>query len=196
MCCGSTIVLYFVQNWTKYSTNVLPQHIFFNRVVMSSRGWHSNTSCTLKCDLSQNFDRKILSWYCIDFTIVSFTAKILLDLDQHDRIISKRYSGLTVDYGEHFKLTVDIYFDRGRRSEYRMCWTTTPLCLACSYSVDSGHILVSCTYSVNVDSDHVVVPCCYSVDSDHVVMSCSYSVDSDHVVLSCNFNVDSGHVYN
>ena len=23
---------YFVQNWTKYSTNVLPQHIFFNRV--------------------------------------------------------------------------------------------------------------------------------------------------------------------
>ena len=31
MCCGSTIELYFVENWTKYSTNVLPQHIFFNR---------------------------------------------------------------------------------------------------------------------------------------------------------------------
>ena len=99
---------------------------------------------------------------------------------------------MTVDYGEHFKLTVDFYFDRGRRSEYRMCLSTTPLCL--SYSVDSGHILVSCTYSV--DSDHVVAPCRYSVDSDHVVVSYSYSVDSDHVVVSCNFNVDSGHVYN
>ena len=69
-----------------------------------TRGWHSNRSCTLNCDLGQNFDRKILSW---DFTIVGFIAEILLDLDQLDRI-SKRYSGLTVDYGEHFKLTVDL----------------------------------------------------------------------------------------
>ena len=28
-------------------------------------------------------------------------------------------SGLTVDYGVYFKLTVDFYFDRGRSSEYR-----------------------------------------------------------------------------
>ena len=27
-----------------------------------------------------------------------------------------RCSSLTVDYGEHFKLTVDFYFDRGCRS--------------------------------------------------------------------------------
>ena len=31
----------------------------------------------------------------------------------------KRYSSLTVDYEEYFKLTVDFHFDRGRSSEYR-----------------------------------------------------------------------------
>ena len=35
-------------------------------------------------------------------------AEILLDLDHHT---SKRYSGLTVDYGEYFKLTVNFHFD-------------------------------------------------------------------------------------
>ena len=29
-------------------------------------------------------------------------------------------SSLTVDYGEYFKLTVNIYFDRGRSSEYKL----------------------------------------------------------------------------
>ena len=70
--------------------------------------------------------KKILSWHCIDFTIVSFIAEISLDLDQLDRI-HQRDSDLTVDYGENFKLTVDFYFDQGRRSEYRMCWSATPL---------------------------------------------------------------------
>ena len=41
--------------------------------------------------------------------------------------ISKRYSGLTVDYGEYFNLTVDFYFDHGLRSKYRVCWSATPL---------------------------------------------------------------------
>ena len=30
------------------------------------------------------------------------------------------YSGLTVDHGEYFELTVDFYFDHGRSSEYRL----------------------------------------------------------------------------
>ena len=50
------------------------------------RGWHSNRSCTLNCDLGQNFDQKILSWHYIDFTIVGFKAEISLDLDQFDCI--------------------------------------------------------------------------------------------------------------
>ena len=71
---------------------------------------------------------KILSWDCIDFTIVGFIAEISFYLDQLDCIyVSKRYSGLTVDYGEYFKLTIDFYFDRGHRSEYRMFWSATLL---------------------------------------------------------------------
>ena len=34
--------------------------------------------------------------------------------------ISKRYNGLTIDYGEYFKLTVNFYFDHGRSPEYRL----------------------------------------------------------------------------
>ena len=45
----------------------------------------------------------------------SVIAEVSLDLDQLRRRISKRYSSLTVDYEEYFKLTVDFYFDRGRR---------------------------------------------------------------------------------
>ena len=93
---------------------------------MSSRGWHSNRSCTLNYDLGQTFDRKKLSWHCIDFTIVGFITEILLDLDQFDNKYQRDIvPGLTVDYGEHFKLTVDFYFNRGHRSEYRMCWSAT-----------------------------------------------------------------------
>ena len=62
-----------------------------------------------------------LSWHHIDFMIVSFIAKISLDLDQFD------YSGLTVDYGEYFNLSVDFYFDHDRRSKYRMCWSANCL---------------------------------------------------------------------
>ena len=49
--------------------------------------------------------------------------KIRLTFDQ---FITRYYSGLTVvDYGEYFKLTVDLYFDHGRSLEYRMCWSAT-----------------------------------------------------------------------
>ena len=44
--------------------------------------------------LTENF----LYWHCIYFAIVYFIAEILLDLDQLIPCISKRYSGLTVDY--------------------------------------------------------------------------------------------------
>ena len=47
-------------------------------------------------------------WCGIYFTIVGFIAEIFLDLDQLD-CISKRYSGLTVDYEKYFKLTVDLF---------------------------------------------------------------------------------------
>ena len=56
---------------------------------------------------------KILTKNLIYYAIVGFIAQISLDLDQLDRIYYQRYNGLTVDYGEYFKLT---YFDRGRSS--------------------------------------------------------------------------------
>ena len=37
----------------------------------------------------KKFDRKKLSWHCIDFTIVGFIAEILLDLDQLHRIYQR-----------------------------------------------------------------------------------------------------------
>ena len=40
--------------------------------------------------------------------------------------LTMRYSGLTVDYGEYFKLTVDFYFDRSRSSEYSCCGVLLP----------------------------------------------------------------------
>ena len=52
--------------------------------------------------------------------ILRFIAEILLDLDLLNGVYTKRCSGLTVDYGEYFKLTVDFYFDCGRCSEYRL----------------------------------------------------------------------------
>ena len=40
--------------------------------------------------------------------------------------------------------------------------------------------MMSCSYIVHVDSGHEVMSCSYSVDSDHVVMSSVYyTVDSD-----------------
>ena len=52
--------------------------------------------------------------HCIYFTIMCFIAEILLNLDHVYQ------SGLTVDYGEYFKLTVDLYFDCGHSLEYRL----------------------------------------------------------------------------
>ena len=57
--------------------------------IVNTRGWHSNRSCTL----NQNFDRKNLSWHCINFTIVGFISEISLDLDQLDSIY-QRYNSL------------------------------------------------------------------------------------------------------
>ena len=54
--------------------------------------------------------------------------KFCLTFDQLDHM-DQRYSGLTVDYGAYFKLTVDFHFDQGRRSEYRIYWSATPLCI-------------------------------------------------------------------
>ena len=51
---------------------------------------------------------KNLSWHCIYFTTVGFITEISLDHLDH---IHQRYSGLTIDYGEYFELTVDFYFD-------------------------------------------------------------------------------------
>ena len=45
-----------------------------------------------------------LSWRHIDFMIMGFIAKISLNL-----INLTIYSGLTVDYGEYFNLSVDFY---------------------------------------------------------------------------------------
>ena len=69
------------------------------------------TVCTPSCNRCQkNFDQTDY----VDFTIVGFTTENLLDQ-------------LTVDYGKYFKLTVDLYFDCSRNSEYRTCWSPTPL---------------------------------------------------------------------
>ena len=43
------------------------------------------------------------------FMIVDFIAEILLNLDQLDCVYQK-----DIAYGEYFKLTVDLYFDRSR----------------------------------------------------------------------------------
>ena len=65
--------------------------------------------------IGQNLDRKIFILALHIFCDCIFIAEISLDLDQLIPCISKRYSGLTVDYEEYFKLTNDFYFDRGRR---------------------------------------------------------------------------------
>jgi len=42
---------------------------------------------------------------------LGFSTEISLDLDQISQI-SNRYSGLIVDYGEYFELTIEFHFDR------------------------------------------------------------------------------------
>ena len=56
--------------------------------------------------------------------------------------ISKRYSDLTIDYGEYFKLTVDFYFDHSRSSEYILLWSATPLPRVISVSMHYSHTLL------------------------------------------------------
>ena len=65
--------------------------------------------------IGQNLDRNFFIMALQLFAIVHLIAEVSLDPDQLYRRISKRYSSLTVDYEEYFKLTVDFYFDRGRR---------------------------------------------------------------------------------
>ena len=67
-----------------------------------------------------------LSWHYIYFTIVGFIAEISLDLDHLDRIHQRDIMAwpLTMENISSWLLT---YFDRGRRSEYRVYWNATPL---------------------------------------------------------------------
>ena len=77
-----------------------------------ARGCHYHNVCTISCNGGQNaltdLDRKFSSLHSIGITVLGFSAKISLDLDQF-------YSGLTVVYGEYFELAVDFGFDRGHR---------------------------------------------------------------------------------
>ena len=56
------------------------------------------------------------------------SLKICLTVDQ----ASKLQSELTVDYGEYFRLTVDLYFDRDYSLEYRVYWSTMSIAYQCS----------------------------------------------------------------
>ena len=97
----------------------LPTVLFRIRSLNTNKGCHSRNACTTICDRGQNaltdLDRKFLSFHFIGITILGITAEISLDLfyRKHQR---NNYSGLTVDYGKYFKLTVGFCFDRGRIS--------------------------------------------------------------------------------
>lgn len=118
---------------------------------VDTRGWHSNIFCTPIFVLGQSFDRSwpkiFLSWHCIYFVMACFIAEILLDLWPSWPYTSKRYSDLTVDYREYFELTVDFYFDRGQRSEYRVYWNATPLLM---FSLYTSHIPDSSCFLIQV----------------------------------------------
>ena len=74
-----------------------------NRLLNETRGRHCCNAYTMICDCGQNaltdLVKKILSLHWIGIMILGLSVKIFLDLDLFTQT-SKRYSGLTINYGK------------------------------------------------------------------------------------------------
>ena len=64
-----------------------------------------------------------LHWLCdCGFYHLKFAWRLTVQVNSYT---SNRYSGLTVDYGEYFSLTVDFCFEHGHSSEYSIYWNAS-----------------------------------------------------------------------
>ena len=83
-------------------------HVFTSK---GTRGWHFTKVCTMNCNHGSKFQLKKIIMELHIFCDCTF---YLWNFAWPWPCISKRYSHLTVDYGEYFKWTVDLFWPQSQ----------------------------------------------------------------------------------